>query len=101
LTPNNVNGPDLPSDLLSDTPSKHIKKIRVNGRVALRPLLCRGPVDMQGREYTLLCGSTEKDKKFVPANALELSEERRESVIKEPLKRRIKRGTEGTTEKGS
>ena len=86
-----ANGPDLPTGLLSDTDSKHIKKIRVNGRVALRPLLCRGPVNMQGREYTLLCGAIERDRKFIPSNAIAIAEERRELVIKEPLKRRVKR----------
>jgi hypothetical protein len=86
-----ANGPDLPSDLLSDTKSKHIKKIRINGRVALRPLLCRGPVNMQGREYTILCGAEERDRKFVPPNAIALAEERKQLVINEPLKRRVKR----------
>ena len=94
-----VNGPDLPKDLLSNTPSKHILKIRVNGRVALRPLLCRGPVNMAGREFTLLLGATEKDRELVPENAVEIAEERRELVIKEPLKWRVKRGTTETTEK--
>ena len=36
-------GPDLSSDLLSDTPSRKIKKIRVNGRVAIRLLSLSWP----------------------------------------------------------
>lgn len=84
------NGPDLPTGLLSDTPSRNIKKIRVKGDVALRPLLCRGPVDMDA-EYTLLYGATERDWKLVPQNAIEVAEGRRQDVINEPLKRRVKR----------
>jgi hypothetical protein len=85
------NGPDLSSDLLSDTPSRHIKKIRLNGRVAPRLLLCRGPVDMIAREFTLLFGCTERDRRFVPPNAIEKAEEHRKFVIANPSKRRRKR----------
>ena len=85
------NGPDLSSDLLSDTRSPHIKKIRINGNVAVRLLLCKGPVNMEAREYTLLFGASERDRKFVPANAIARAEENREFVIKEPLKRRTRR----------
>jgi len=85
------NGPDLSSDLLSDTPSPHIKKIRVNGRVAPRLLLCRGAINIGAREFTLLFGCTEKDRKFVPLNSIGRAEENRTFVIAEPLKRRVKR----------
>jgi hypothetical protein len=85
-----INGPDLPTGLLSDTSSRNIKKIRVNGDVALRPMLCRGPLNMD-REYTLLCGAIEKDRELVPKNAVEMAEGRREEVIAEPAKRRVKR----------
>ncbi len=92
------NGPDLSSELLSDTPSPHIKKIRVNGRVAPRLLLCRGPVDMGAREFTLLFGCTERDRKFVPPNAITRAEENRKFVIADPLKRRAKRVFEESPE---
>lgn len=82
------NGPDLSSDLLSDTGSPHIKKIRLNGRVAPRLLLCRGPVNMTSQEFTLLFGCTERDRKFVPANALAIAEENRGYVIADPKRRR-------------
>ena len=84
------NGDELSTDLLSDTPKPHIKKVRLNGRVAPRLLLCRGPLDMQ-REFTLLFGCTERDRKFVPSNALEKAEEHREFVITDALRRRVKR----------
>jgi hypothetical protein len=92
------NGPDLSSDLLSDTPSRQIKKIRLNGRVAPRLLLCRGPVDMSAREFTLLFGCTERDRRFVPPNAIEKAEERRRLVIANPSKRRRKRVFEESSE---
>lgn len=82
------NGSDLSSDLLSDTPSPHIKKIRVNGRVAPRLLLCRGPVNMLAQEFTLLFGCTERDRAFVPPNAIATAEENRGYVIADPLRRR-------------
>jgi hypothetical protein len=59
-------GPDLGPQLLAG-PIKsknnkkmvsHIYKLRMNGDWALRPLLCKGPIDMD-REYTLLLGAIE------------------------------------------
>jgi hypothetical protein len=82
------NGPDLSSDLLSDTPSPHIKKIRVNGRVAPRLLLCRGPVNITAQEFTLLFGCTERDRAFVPPNSIATAVENRGYVIADPVHRR-------------
>ena len=82
-----ANGGDLPPKLLSDTSEPHIKKIRVNGQVAPRLFLCRGPIDIKG-EFTLLFGTTEKDNKTVDKNAAERAEERRKMVIDDPIKRR-------------
>lgn len=82
------NGPDLSSDLLSDTPSPHIKKIRVNGRVAPRLLLCRGPINMTSQEFTLLFGCKERDRAFVPPNAIATAIENRGYVIADAIHRR-------------
>lgn len=79
-------GSDLPPQLLSDTSSPHIKKIRINGRVALRPMLCRGPIDMKN-EFTLLLGATEKDRKLIPSNADKLAEAIRQKIIADPTRR--------------
>lgn len=92
------NGPDLSSELLSDTPSPHIKKIRVNGRVAPRLLLCRGPVNMVEQEFTLLFGCTERDRKFVPPNAVGTAEENRRYVTADPKNRRVPHVFEEETE---
>lgn len=96
------NGPELSTGLLSDTPSPHVKKIRLNGRVAPRLLLCRGPVNMAEQEFTLLFGCTERDRKFVPLNAIAVAVEHRDYVIADHEHRRIKRvfeeSPEATTE---
>lgn len=76
------NGADLPTGLLAG-PIKghaHIYKLRINGRVALRPLLCKGPID-NDTEFTLLMGAFEKDRKWVPPNAPRTAEDRRNEVI--------------------
>ena len=79
-------GRDLPPKLLSDTPSPHIKKIRINGSVALRPMLCKGPINNDD-EFTLLVGAIEKDRKFVPPNALPTAIARRTEVSIDPTRR--------------
>jgi hypothetical protein len=61
-------------------------------------MLCRGPIDTIGREFTLLFGCTERDRRFVPPNAVEKAEEHRKSVIANPSKRRRKRVLEEPSE---
>jgi hypothetical protein len=82
-----LNGSNLSSDLLSDSSDKNIKKIRVNGRVALRLFLCRGPIDVQS-EFTLLIGVIEKDRK-VPTNTVPQAVERRKRVIADHKRRTL------------
>lgn len=81
-----LNGADLSPELLSDTNVSTIKKLRVNGRVAVRLMLCRGPIHVHD-EFTLLMGAIEKDRKLIPANAVEVAEERRLVVIANTLRR--------------
>ncbi len=47
---------------------KHLYKLKIGGKVRLRPLLCRGPVDADN-ELTLLAGATERDGKLDPPGA--------------------------------
>jgi len=75
-----MNGADLSPELLSDTNIPTIKKIRVKGRVAVRLMLCRGPIHVHD-EFTLLMGAVEKDRKLIPSNAEGIAEERRLVVI--------------------
>jgi hypothetical protein len=82
-------GPDLSPELLAGTHQRHIKKIRATGRVTIRLMVCRGPLD-PNREFTLLYGAFERDRKLVPPNAEELAERNRSEVLKDPPRRRKK-----------
>ncbi len=77
---------DLPPGLLHPTSCKHIFHLTVNGQVALRPMLCRGPIRHQN-EFTFLCGATEKDRKYVPRDAPMRAEENRTTLILHPHRR--------------
>ena len=77
-----TNGPSLGPGLLSDTKSKNIKEIVINGSVAVRILLCRGPINMQ-EEHTLLFIAEERDIKYEPCNAVEIAESHRNDVIRD------------------
>lgn len=82
------NGPNLSTDLLSDTHIRTIKKLRINGEVAIRLMLCRGPIDHQG-EFTLLFGAKEQNRKLVPRDAEQRAEDNRQEIINNPLRRCI------------
>lgn len=86
-------GMDLPPGLLAGPikskkePRKqsHIYKLIVHGQRMLRPMLCRGPLDMDG-EFTILIGAIEKDGKL-DVDAME-AEARRQEIIADPENRR-------------
>jgi hypothetical protein len=83
------NGPNLGPELLAG-PLKgypHIYKIKINGRVALRPLLCKGPVNMES-EFTLLKGAFEVGGKWQPPSAPSDAVTRRQTVERNPNRRR-------------
>ena len=80
----------LGGNMLTDTRERHIKEIRVNGNVAVRMLMCRGPVD-GNKEATLLFGAFERDNLYVPRNAPERAEEHRQQVAADPYRRRATR----------
>jgi hypothetical protein len=90
--------PALPPQLLAGPlAGVPIYKLRINGRVALRPMLCKGPVDKDA-EFTLLFGAFERDRKLVPGDAVSQAEARRKKVIASPRQRRCphERVTKGT-----
>ncbi len=94
----------LPGFVTDAVGSRYIKEIVIGGNIALRLLLCRGPIKMQyepsksgngGRppigtapEFTFLFGAEERDGNYVPANAVQLAEAFRERVIGDPDNRR-------------
>jgi hypothetical protein len=55
--------------------------MRVNGQVALRPMLCRGPFAM-GSEFTFLFGAGERDRKYVPLDAPKQADKNRLDLLK-------------------
>jgi hypothetical protein len=59
--------------------ARHLHKIKINGRVAARLLLCSGPINMSA-EYTLLLGVFERDGEL-PFGALETAERYRLEII--------------------
>jgi hypothetical protein len=68
--------------------SAHILKLKGNGNVQIRPMLCRGPID-EDTEFTLLFGATEVGWKLVPVDAVARAETRRSEVVTDPEKRRV------------
>lgn len=66
--------------------SPHLYKIKINGRVAARLVLCKGPISME-MEYTLLVGAFEKDDRL-PEGTLETAELYRQEIISNSTERR-------------
>jgi hypothetical protein len=90
-----ANGGELSPGLLAGplNKSRHIYKLRVNGRVAPRLLLCKGPIQME-TEFTLLVGVFERDGEL-PEGIEQIAEEYRLAIIADPERRclheRVKR----------
>lgn len=82
-------GDQLYPEMLTGTCVAGIQKLRVKGNVQLRPLLCKGPVNIQN-EYTLLMGAKEVGSKWVPKGAPSTAATIKAEVIKDPAKRRAK-----------
>jgi len=80
-------GEELYPRMLTDTDERGILKLRVRGRVQLRPLLCRGPVNSK-TEYTLLMGAQEKQDQLIPKGATSLAAVRKREVLADPANRR-------------
>ena len=77
-----TSGPDLPPNLLASLGS-NIWKLKVHGKVQLRPHLCFGPVT-EDDEVTFLAQAIEKDWKLDPWNVFDLAKQRRGEVIEDP-----------------
>ena len=65
---------------------RHIYKLKAGGKVRLRPLLCKGPVDNDS-ELTLLIGATERDYVFDPPDAPDRADIRRGEIINDNRRR--------------
>lgn len=75
--------------MLAGTDTPGILKLKLNGRVALRPMLCKGPCQI-GAEYTLLIGAFEVGGKLKPKSADVIADGRKMEVGKDPKNRRMK-----------
>jgi hypothetical protein len=64
---------------------KHIYKLVIHADIMLRPMLCRGPFDIEG-EYTLLLGAVETGGKL-PKGSKEKAGENREILLADPSRR--------------
>lgn len=78
----------LPPNLLRGPVKGYPKiyKLTVNGQEALRPLCCRGPLDMNS-EVTILHPVVEKDRKL-PPDSFDVAERRRREIVLSPSARR-------------
>jgi hypothetical protein len=71
--------------LLAGPIHKHVYKLVIHSDVMLRPMLCKGPINVDA-EYTLLLGAVEKGGKL-PAGSKERAEGNRETILKDPTRR--------------
>jgi len=81
------NGDNLFPLLLSATDTPGILKLRVKGNVQLRPMLCKGPINIDG-EYTLLLGAVEVGGRLVPDRADDVANGLKALVVASPANRR-------------
>ena len=80
---------DLPGILRGTTPqTRQIYKLQLGGKVRLRPLWCRGPMD-KTTELTFLFPAYERNGVFDPPDAPGQAENRRLQIIGDPTKRRL------------
>ncbi|UVT20040.1 MAG: hypothetical protein H8K03_20050 [Nitrospira sp.] len=90
----------LPNFVTAAVGSVDVQEIKVNGRMALRLLICRGPIDSRlppqmgkvkapypAYEFTLLFGSEERDNRYVPHDAVKQAENRRLAIVADNRKR--------------
>ena len=82
-----ISGPNLGPKLLAGPIKKtgHIYKLIIHADVMLRPMLCKGPFEME-TEFTLLVGAKEIQGKLVPGP--EIAVVNREILLANPVRRR-------------
>jgi hypothetical protein len=82
-----VESPDELPGLLAGTEERHIYKLRIGGKVRLRPMVCRGPL-RPSSELTVLLGAFERDGELVPRDAPQRAAQFREAIVTDPTRRR-------------
>lgn len=81
-------GLELLPQVLTGTPTPSILKLRVQGNIQLRPMLCKGPV-VADKEFTLLLGAKEVQSNLVPKNADKLADLNKFEIKSDPARRVI------------
>ncbi len=82
-----MHGTDLIPGLVAPTGTASIFKLKIHGKVQLRPMLCEGP----GRDeeaFTFLLGAIEVSWEYDPQGAPEVAAGLRENLIRNPKWRR-------------
>jgi hypothetical protein len=79
-------GLDLLPQILTGTDTSGILKLRVHGKVQLRPMLCKGPINNE-TEFTLLIGATERDSCLIPDKADAKANDRKNIIITDHTRR--------------
>jgi hypothetical protein len=74
--------------MLNGPLKKDIYKLIVHGQVMMRPMLCRGPLNMN-TEYTLLVGAIERDRKLEPSTCVTDATTNRNILLKDASRRII------------
>lgn len=82
-------GEELWPHILAGTAVASIFKMKVQGPVKLRPLLCRGPVPGEAKTYTMLAGAKEVGSQWQPASILNTARDRRLAAAADPANRRV------------
>jgi hypothetical protein len=80
-----MHGLGLIPGMLAPTGTSSIFKLRVAGKVALRPMLCEGPSDQE--TFTFLLGAIEVQWEYDPPNAPQTAAEYRNDLIANPSRR--------------
>ena|SRR6202142_4418877 len=74
------------TNLINGPVKKEIYKVKVNGDVQLRPLVCRGPIEKTS-EYTILVGAIERNKKLEPSTCLTDASNNRDIILADNRRR--------------
>ena len=82
-------GAGLFPEVLTGTDTPGILKLRIRGNVQLRPMLCKGPIDVD-KEFSLLVGAIEVGGKLRPKHADVIADGRKEEIRRDPDNRRVK-----------
>jgi len=83
-----MHGADLIPGILAPTAVPAIFKLKIQGQVKLRPMVCQGPGRAEA-SFTFLLGAKEISWEYDPANAPDLAAEIRNDLLAHPDRRTL------------